>query len=55
MATQIQAGEISRIIRNQIRDFERNLLPLGNFSTICIYGTDTNDRMARTGKMMNII
>jgi hypothetical protein len=50
MEVRIQGGEISGIIRNQIRGFEPNLLPLGDFSTICIYGTDTNDRMARTSK-----
>jgi len=54
MAMQIQADEIRGIIRNQIRGYEPNLLPLGNLSTICIYGTDTNDRMAETSKM-NII
>lgn len=54
MAIQIQADEISEIIRNQTRDYERNLLPLCNLSNLCISGTDTNDRMARTSKM-NII
>jgi hypothetical protein len=34
MAMQIQAGEISEMICNQTRGFERNLLPLGNLSTL---------------------
>jgi len=50
MAMQIQAGEISGIIRNQTRGFERNLLPLCDLSNLCISGTDTNNRMARTSK-----
>ena len=54
MAIRIQAGEISGIIRNRTRGFERNLLPLCNLSNLCIYATDTHDRMAETSKM-NII
>jgi len=54
MAMQIQTGEISGIIRKQTRGFERNLLPLGNLSNLCLYATDTNDRMAETSKR-NII
>ena len=50
MAMQIQADEISEIIRSQIRGFERNLLPLGSLSNLCIYATDPNDRMARRSK-----
>ncbi len=54
MAIQIQADRISEIIHSQIQGFEGNLLPLCNLSNLCISGTDTNDRMARTSKM-NII
>ena len=54
MAMQIQAGEISEMICSRTRGFERNLLPLGNLSNLCIYATDTNDSMARTSKR-NII
>jgi hypothetical protein len=54
MGMQIRAGEISEIIRKQTRGFERNLLPLGNLSNLCIHATDTNDRMAETSKR-NII
>jgi hypothetical protein len=54
MAIQIRADETSEIIRNQIQGFERNLLPLCALSNLCISGSDTNNRMARTSKM-NII
>ena len=54
MAMQIQAGEISEIIRKQTRGFERNLLPLGNLSNRCLYGTDANYLRDKRSKM-NII
>ena len=54
MAIQIQADRISEIIRRQIQGFERNLLPLCNLSNLCISGTDTNDRMARTSNWLEI-
>ena len=54
MAIQIRADETSVIIRNQIQGFERNLLPLCNLSNLCISGTDTNDRMARTSNWLEI-
>ena len=54
MAIQIRADETSVIIRNQIQGFERNLLPLCNLSNLCISGTDTNDRMARTSNWLEV-
>jgi hypothetical protein len=55
MAIQIQADRIGEIIRSQIQGFERNLLPACNLSNLCISGTDTDDRMARTSKMNMIL
>ena len=54
MAMQIQADRISEIIRRQIQGFERNLLPLCNVSNLCIFGTDTKDRMPRTSNWLEI-
>ena len=54
MAIQIRADETSEIIRNQIQGFERNLLPLCALSNLCISGSDTNNRMARTSNWLEI-
>jgi hypothetical protein len=54
MAMLIQADRSGEIIRSQIQGFERNLLPLCNLSNLCISGTDTNDRMARTSNWLEV-
>ena len=54
MTIQNRADPTSEMIRRQIQGFERNLLPLCNLSNLCISGTDTNDRMARTSNWLEI-
>jgi hypothetical protein len=51
MTIQNRADQHSKIIRGRTRGYEPNLPPLCSLSNLCLYGTDTNDRMAETSKM----